>query len=115
MPLLVAEDGDVDTEVVCSRILRNGPGGFQRINAAKRAIEPTRVVLAFKMRARESLGTARPALAEDVGDAVDLGIKPCLAHPGCEPLPRGDVRGGEGGAVHAGLVGAEGGEGTQVR
>ena len=92
MPLLVAEDDDVNTEVLCCRILRNGPGGFQRIDAAKRPIEPTCMVLAFKMRSRERLATARTALAEDVGDAVDLGIEPCLAHPGREPLPRSDVR-----------------------
>src|SRR5262249_35440768 len=77
MPLLVAEDGDVNTEVLCCRILRNGPGGFQRIDAAKRPIEPTGMVLAFKMRSRESLGSTRTALAEDVGDAVDFGIEPC--------------------------------------
>src|SRR5215510_9807860 len=115
MAFLVAEDGDVNTEVLCRRILRNGPGGFQRINATKRPIEPPGMVLAFKMRSRESLATARTALAEDVGNAVDLGIEPCLTHPGREPLPRGDVRSGQGGTVHAGLVSAEGCEGFQVR
>src|SRR5262245_8516706 len=115
MPLLVAEDDDVNTEVLCCRILRNGSGGFQRIDAAERPIEPTCMVLAFKVRSRESLGTARTALAEDVGDAVDLGIEPRLTHPGREPLPRSDVRGGEGGTVHPGLVSAEGSKGSQVR
>src|SRR5262245_8511942 len=115
MPLLVAEDGDVNPEVCCCRILRNGPGGFQRIDAAKCPIEPTCIILAFKMRSRERLATARPAFAENVGDAVDLGIEPRLAHPGREPLPRGDVRGREGGSVHAGLVRAEASEGAQVR
>src|SRR5215467_8702298 len=101
MPFLIAEHGDVNTEVLCCRILRNGPGGFQRIDAAKRSIEPTCMVLAFKMRPRESLGTARTALAEDIGDAVDLGIESCLPHPRREPLSRSDVRGGERGTVHA--------------
>src|SRR5690349_17183549 len=115
MPLLVAEDDDVNTEVLCCGVLRNGPSGFQRIDAAKRPIEPTRIVLAFEMRSRQSLGTARTALSEDVGDAIDLGIQPCLTHPGHEPLPRGDVRSGEGGTVNAGLVAAKAGERLQVR
>ena len=73
------------------------------------------MILAFKVRSREDLATARAALAEDVGDAVDLGIEPCLSHAPREPLSCSDVLGGERRAMHARLVSAEGCKGPQVR
>ena len=73
------------------------------------------MILAFKVRSREDLAAARAALAEDVGDAVDLSIKSCLSHAPREPLSCSDVLGGERRAMHASLVSAEGCKGPQVR
>ena len=72
------------------------------------------MVLAFQMRAGQRLATGRRALAEDVGDAVDGGVEAGLAHAAHEPFARGDVLLGQRWAMHARLVGAEGGERAQV-
>src|SRR5262245_23817720 len=108
MALLVAEDDDIDTQMLRCRVLCNGSSSLQRIDAAERPIEPPCMVLTFKMRSRESLATARTALAQYVGDAIDLGIEPGLTHAAREPFSCSDVRVRQGGTMHTCLVGAEG-------
>src|SRR5262245_12829682 len=86
LSILVAEDSDVDTDMPRCLILCDGSCSFQGIYTAERPIEPPRMILAFKVRSRKDLATTRVALAEDVGDAVNLGIEPCLPHALSEPL-----------------------------
>ena len=58
MPLLVAEHHDIDARVA-ARLL-DGARGFQRVDAAERAVEPARVVLAFEVRAGQRLARRSP-------------------------------------------------------
>ncbi len=114
MALLVAEHDDVDAEVGGRGILGDRACRFQRIDAAERAVEPSRIILAFEMRAGQSLFAVRPAAAENVGDAVDFRFKPGLAHAVRKPFPRRDVLIRQRRPMHAGLVGAEGRQRTKI-
>jgi hypothetical protein len=58
-------------------------------------IEPPCMVLALQVRSRGNLATARAALAENIGDTVDVGIEPYLSHPRHEPFSCSDVLGRE--------------------
>ena len=75
MALLVAEDGDVDAEVPRCRILRDGSCSFQGIDAAKRPIEPSRMVLAFQVRSRENLATALALVPLGAGQPQPLVLR----------------------------------------
>ena len=57
--LLVAEHHDIDAGVA-ARLL-DGARGFERVDAAERAVEPARLVLRFQMRARQRLAAGRLA------------------------------------------------------
>ena len=48
-------------------------GGFQRIDDAKRPVEPARIVLAFEMGAGQQIRSGPCAGAEQIADAVDGG------------------------------------------
>ena len=54
MPFLVAPGRHFD-RAACIRIAIDDAGGFERIDHAKRSIEPARMVLAFEMRSRQQL------------------------------------------------------------
>ena len=56
-------------------------GGFERIDDAKRPIEPARVVLAFEMRSGQQFRSGLCAGAEHIADAVDLGGEAGLGKP----------------------------------
>ena len=91
MPLLVAEHHDVDAGIA-ARLLDRARG-FQRVDAAERAVEPAGMVLAFQMRAGQRLARrVALRLAQDVADAVDGGLEPgrgaLLGEPRCAPRCR---------------------------
>src|SRR2546423_4354509 len=106
MSLLVAEHHDIDAGIA-ARFL-NAAGGLERVDAAERAIEPAGMVLRFQMRAGKDFAAARPALSQNIADAIDRRLEAGLGAPLREPLPRCDVFGRKRRAVHASLVGAEG-------
>ena len=58
---------------------------FERVDDAKRAVEPAGVVLAFQMRTREQFCARLGAAAQHVADAVDDGSKPCLRQLAGQP------------------------------
>src|SRR6187399_2477804 len=49
VPLLIAEHHDVDTRIAAGFLDR--PRRLQRVDAAERPVEPSRMILAFQMRA----------------------------------------------------------------
>ena len=73
--------GEIDAEIGGVGIFGNRARRFERVDAAQRAIEPAGVILAFQMRARERFLAVDAALAQDIGDAVDLRIEARLALP----------------------------------
>jgi hypothetical protein len=89
-------------------------GGFQRIDDAKRPIEPARIVLAFEMGACQQLRSGFCASAEYVADTVDGGGEVGFRQSRGQPLQRAHMRFGEGRLVHAGLVGADGAQRVEI-
>jgi hypothetical protein len=114
MALFVEPRGDVDTHIREARVRAQDSRRLQRVDDPERAIEPAGVVLAFEMRPGEHPCARRAAVADHVGDAVDPGVEPRRLEPRRKPVARLDVLRRQGGAVNAGLVGAESGEFAQV-
>ena len=89
-------------------------GSLQRIDDAERAIEPSGVVLAFKMGAGQQFRSRPGAGAQHIADAVDVSRQPGVGQLLRKPVQRADMRLGEGRLVHAGLVGADGAERIEI-
>src|SRR6185436_14443741 len=106
MPLLVGKHNHVDAGIA-ARFLKRARG-FERVDAAERAVEPAGMVLRFQMRAGENLGAARPALSQNVADTVDRRFESRFGAALGKPCARGDILRREGRAMDAGLVAAEG-------
>src|SRR5258705_11939543 len=66
------------------------------------------------MRPRQRARAAAPAAADDVRDAVDLGLEAGVSQAPREPMPRGDIVGRQGWTVHAGFVAAEFGKALEI-
>ena len=100
MPLLVRPAGDVDAAAQGARHL-------QAVDHAHRAIQPAGMRLGLQMAADQQERPLPSPAADDVADAVDLGVEPGLGQPGGEPVPRLDVVRRIGRAVHPGAIGAD--------
>jgi hypothetical protein len=84
MPLLVRPRGDIDAAAQTTRDL-------QPIDHAQRAIQPAGVGLRLDMAAEQQLRAVAARAANNVADAVDLGLQPGLGHPRGEPVARPHV------------------------
>ena len=100
MPLLVRPAGDVDAAAQGARHL-------QAVDHAHRAIQPAGMRLGLEMAADQQERPLPSPAADDVADAVDLGIQPGLGQARGEPVPRLDVVRRVGRPVHPGPVGAD--------
>src|SRR5712664_1647904 len=114
MSFLVAPCRDFDGAVYV-RVGIDHAGGFERIDDAKRPIEPARVILAFEMRPGQQFWSGFRGCAKDVADAVDRSSEACLWKPLREPIQRAHMRLREGRLVNAGLVGADATERIEIR
>ena len=107
MPLLVRPAGHVDA-------VAQGARHLQPEHHAHRAIQPAGMRLGFQMAADQQERPLPSPAADDVADAVDLGVQPGLGQAGGEPVPRLDVLRRVGRPVHAGAVGADRPQRVQV-
>ena len=82
-------------------------GSFERVDDAKRSIEPARIILAFQVRAGQQFGPGFWTVAEHIANAVDRGGEAGLGKPPGQPFQRAQMRLGERRLVNAGLVGAD--------
>ena len=100
MPLLVRPAGHVDAA-------SQGARHLQAVHHAHRAIQPAGMRLGFQVAADQQERPLPSPAADDVADAVDLGVEPGLGQPRGEPVPRLDVLRRVGRPVHPGAIGAD--------
>src|SRR5262249_236037 len=101
------EYDDIDTKMRGRGMFGHSASRLESVDAAKRPVEPARMVLALQMGSRQHFGAARTASPENVGDAVNLGVEPGLPHAQDKPLACRNFLRRQRRAMPPGLVGAE--------
>ncbi len=100
MALLVRPGRDIDPAAKRARDL-------QAIDHAQRAIQPAGMRLRLDMAAEQQLRAIAARAAEDIADAVDLGLQPGLGQTCRQPMARLHVLRRICRPMHAGLVFAD--------